>query len=448
MCGLVGIWRLDGGEADPSAIAPMLASIVHRGPDGRGEWHQGRVAFGHQRLSIIDLTEASDQPMLTSDSNGVLIYNGEIYNYRDIRQELEREGVRFLSSGDTEVVLRALHHWGLERSVTRFDGMFAFAYLDRRDGTLWLARDRLGIKPLLVAETATELLFASEAKALFAHPRMQRRVDRHALATWILSRGAGSQRMLFAGVEEVEPGSWWKITDKKIEKHQYFHILTAVDVDRIVAASAVNPANFVSQFRDLLTRSVKLHLAGDVPLAAMCSGGVDLSLIAAYAKEQLPEIKAYVADVAWPGGEGAQAERVGRHLGIPVHRVVVNQKRFLEIWPYTVWHLDGPSTHPSDAAMLAVLQTCRAEGVKVLLTGEGSDELFGGYAYQQATYEKWSSLSSWRRYFSQKRGLRRFTLTLPSQPCCLLDGIGALVGVWPLRLMQTKSCFQNVSSRF
>lgn len=174
MCGIVGIWRHDGGEAERSAIGLMLAPIAHRGPDGMGVWQEGRVAFGHRRLSIIDLTEASGQPMLTADGTGVLVYNGEIYNYRELRQDLEREGVQFRSVGDTEVLLQALHHWGPEQSVARLNGMFAFAYLDKRDGALWLARDKVGIKPLVVADAGAEFIFGSEAKALLAHPRMAR----------------------------------------------------------------------------------------------------------------------------------------------------------------------------------------------------------------------------------------------------------------------------------
>jgi asparagine synthase (glutamine-hydrolysing) len=399
MCGLVGIWRHDGGEADQTAIDLMLAPIAHRGPDGRGAWQNGRVAFGHLRLSIIDLTEASGQPMLTADGLGVLVYNGEVYNYRELRGELEREGVKFRTSGDVEVVLQALHFWGVERSVKRFDGMFALAYLDRRTQALWLARDRIGIKPLIVADTGTELIFASEAKALLAHPRMRTRVDRHAVSRWIILGGLEPQRTLFADQEVVEPGSFWKITGRGVEKHQYFHALSEIDVDRLVNAAGSSLARFVSGFRDLLKKSVALHLASDVPLAAACSGGVDSSLIAAYAKEQLPDVKAFVADIPWPDGEGDQAERVARHLGIPICRVRVDQRCFLELWPHSVWHLDGPSVAPSDPALLAVAQKCRADGIKVLLTGEGSDELFGGYSFQQKTYDNWSRLNSWRRLF-------------------------------------------------
>ena len=403
MCGLVGIWRHDGGEPDRSEIDLMLTPIAHRGPDGRATWQKGRVAFGHVRLSILDLTDASGQPMLTPDGSGALVYNGEVYNYRELRKELEHEGVRFRTSGDVEVVLQAIHHWGVERSVKRFDGMFAFAYWDARTRELWLARDRIGIKPLIVADTGTEVIFASESKALLAHPKMRAKVDRQALSRWILWGGLGPQRMLFAGHEVVEPGSYWKITERGVEKRQYFHALTAVDVDRLVSAAAASPASFVGRFSALLKRSVDLHLASDVPLAAACSGGVDSSLIAAHARDRLPDVKAYVADVAWKTGEGDQAERVARHLGIPICRVRVDQARFLELWPAAVWHCDGPSVMPSDAALLALTRACRADGIKVLLTGEGSDELFGGYTFQRETYDDWSRLHSWRRLFANRR---------------------------------------------
>lgn len=407
MCGLVGIWRRDGGEADRNDIERMLAPIAHRGPDGRGIWQNGHVAFGHLRLSIIDLTDASAQPMLTADRSGVLVYNGEVYNYRDLRTELEREGVRFHTSGEVEVVLLALHHWGAEEAVKRFNGMFALAYFDGRDGAVWLARDRVGIKPMLVADTGTEFVFGSEAKALLAHPRMKVRADRHAMSKWLLSGGYRPDRTLFEGIDAVEAGSLWKITKHGIEKRRYFDVLEALDVDRLVRASSQDPESFVRAFRDLLYRNVGLHLISDAPLAAACSGGVDSSLITTYAHEHMPGIAAYVADVAWSKSEGDQAERVGQHLGVHVNRIKVDQARFLELWPKCVWHSDVPSTTPSDPAMLAVTLKCRADGIKVLLTGEGSDELFGGYNWLQATYTIWARQDSWRRYFAGKNGRSR-----------------------------------------
>jgi len=420
MCGLVGIWRHDGGEADRQSIEAMLAPIVHRGPDGKGVWQNGRVAFGHVRLAIIDPTEASAQPMLTEDGTGVLAYNGEVYNYRELRTELERAGVRFQTSGEVEVVLLALHHWGVEESVKRFDGMFAFAYFDGRDQTLWLGRDRVGIKPLLVADTGKELLFGSEAKALLAHPRMTPRADRHAVAEWIFTAGLGPHESLFEGIDTVEAGSIWRINEQGIDRHRYFHILDALDVDRLVANGGNDLTSFVDTFRDLIGESVKLHLVSDVPLAAACSGGVDSSLIAAVAKRDIPELTGYVVDAAGSRGEGAQAERVGRHLGVPINRIGLDQTRFIELWPGSVWHSDGPPTHPSDPALLAMARECKANGITVLLTGEGSDELFGGYEYFEQTYRTWVRRSSWRRFFlkasERDRSLNRIPFSTMLHP--------------------------------
>jgi asparagine synthase (glutamine-hydrolysing) len=407
MCGVVGIWQYDGGEGDRSAVASMLSPIAHRGPDGIGIWQQGRVALGHQRLSILDLTEAASQPMLTPCGNGALTYNGEVYNYRELRNELEREGIKFRSTGDTEVVLQALHHWGPERALPKFDGMFAFGYYDQRSCTLWLARDRVGIKPLLAADTGSELIFGSEAKALLAHPRTQRHLNRYALAKWILSRNLWSNDTLFAGIESLEPGAYWRISESGIEKRQYFHILNAVDVDRLVSASTRDRDALVDEFHDLLKRSVKLHLASDAPLATTCSGGVDSSLVAALARDAKHDIGGYVADVMWKGGEGNQAERVAKHLGIPIRRIRVDRARFLELWPLALWHSDRPSIRSSDPALLAVAKACREDGIKVLLTGEGSDELFCGYGWHQSTYESWSRPVSWWNRLLQNGNARK-----------------------------------------
>ena len=276
MCGVAGVWRHDGGEVEPAAVTAMLDAIAHRGPDDEGQWQAGGVALGSRRLAIMDLSHAAHQPAMMPDGRGVLVYNGEVYNYRDLRLELEREGAEFRSSGDTEVVLQALHRWGPERSLPRFDGMFAVAYLDRRDNALWLARDRIGIKPLVVADTGMELLFASEIRALLTHPRMARRIDMHQLFAWVLGRGLGMPKSLFSGVTAIEPGCWWKVTRSGIEKRRYFHVLDAIDVERLAAAGKGSADSFVSGFRETMRESVRRHLASDAPLATMCSGGVEL----------------------------------------------------------------------------------------------------------------------------------------------------------------------------
>ena len=389
MCGIVGSWRHDGGSVDADDIERMLAPIAHRGPDDAGAWQGGRVAFGHRRLSIIDLSSAGHQPMLTADGAGVLVYNGEVYNYRELRRELEREGAEFRGHSDSEVVLEALHRWGPERAIPLFNGMFAFGYFDRRSETLWLARDRTGIKQVFVADTGRELLFGSEIKALLGHPRFAARLDEAKLLKRMAGRRRGHET-LYGGVDGLRPGTWWKVTAGGIEKHPYFDLETAIDLDRLAAAHRDRDVDKqVGTFREALADSVRLHLISDAPLAVMCSGGVDSSLIAAHARDDIPSLVGYVADVPPGSGEGAAAERVGRHIGIPLRRIALSREAYLRLWPDAIHHLDGPAFHASDPALLAVTRACRADGIKVLLTGEGADELFGGYPWQYATYRRW-----------------------------------------------------------
>ena len=389
MCGIVGIWQRNGAGADPALIERMLATILHRGPDGGGVWSEGRLALGHRRLSILDLSAAGHQPMLSADRRGVFAYNGEIYNYPALRLQLQREGVEFVGTSDTEVVLAALHAWGPERTIPLLNGMFAFAYFDLRCGALWLARDRLGIKPLYVADAGQEFLFASEVKAILAHPGMVKQVDEAALNRGFLARRR-SHDTLFAGITGVPAGSWWKLTDDGIAKHRYFDLETVLDRKRLTDNHRSIDLQDVTETLELnLRESVRIHLASDAPIAAMCSGGVDSSLVAAYAGDDRPGMVGYVADVPVGSGEAKQALRVGRHLQIPIHEVAVSREDYLRLWPVCIWHLDCPAHHPSEPALLAVARTCRADGIKVLLTGEGADELFGGYPWHAAAHGYW-----------------------------------------------------------
>lgn len=327
--------------------------------------------------------------MLSADRRGVLTYNGEIYNYPELRQDLEKEGISFVGTSDTEVLLAALHSWGPERTIPLLNGMFAFAYLDLRCGALWLARDRLGIKPLYVAETGQDLLFASEVKAILAHPGVATRVDEAALSRAFLVRRR-SHDTLFAGISGMPSGSWWKVTVDGIAKHRYFDIETALDRTRLTDNHrSINLGHVTDTLRSSLQESVRIHLASDAPIAAMCSGGVDSSLIAAYAGDDRPGLVGYVAEAPVGRGEAAQASRVGRHIDVPIREVAVPREDYLRLWPVCIRHLDAPTHHHSEPALLAVARACRADGIKVLLTGEGADELFGGYAWHSAAHRYW-----------------------------------------------------------
>lgn len=438
MCGFVGILRRDGQPVQPELAALMLGPLQHRGPDGRGLLSANGIAVGHVRLSILDLSERASQPIATLDGGGVLVYNGEVYNYRELRTELERGGVRFTSTGDTEVVLQALAHWGPERAIPRFNGMFAFAYYDTRSRALWLARDRLGIKPLYLAEKGPELLFGSEPQAILAHPAMTRQPNRLAIASFLL-RGRPDPRMtLFEGIEAMEPGMWWRVDGEGIRRRRWFHVLDALDVERLLEERATTAP---ARFEAALAESVRLHLASDVPLATICSGGVDSSLITAMARRHYPELRSYVADLPFARGEGDAAQRVADSLGIPLTRVKVNQEVYLRHWPEAV-HYDGhPCFHRSNVALLALVRLCRADGVKVLLNGEGADELFGGYLWQEAAFRMhdWRSrlarvllFPPWRRRQAVRRlRANRFKAipgmeTVEARAIATIDGDGEL----------------------
>lgn len=392
MCGIAGIWNRHGVPAEQSLLEAMLRRIRHRGPDDQGTWLDGPLGLGHVRLSILDLSERGHQPFVTPDGQGVLTYNGEVYNFPELRRELETEGVTFTSTSDTEVVLHALHRWGPAKAVPRFNGMFALAYWDARDRSLWLARDRLGIKPLHVTQCGESIIFASETKALFEHPAVPRRPDMRALMTFALTGDYDAQWQPFEAIEDFPPGTFRRITADAIEDTCYYSVIDDIDVERIVAAREEPDETFEDRFAELFSESVRIHLASDAPLAAMCSGGVDSSLVVAHARQCKPDIVGYVADVEGAESEGADAAKVGEHVGAAIRQIDVARDSFVQLWPEAIWHLDQPAAHPHDMPYFAVCRACADDGIKVLLSGEGADEMFGGYEPQQRLYERWRTL--------------------------------------------------------
>lgn len=388
MCGIAGIVRLDGAAVNATPLEGMLDVIRHRGPNGHGVWAEGSVALGHVRLSVIDLSERAHQPMFTADRQGVLVYNGEVYNFPRLREELEREGATFDSHGDSAVVLEAIHRWGPEAAIPRFDGMFALAYVDRRDGSLWLARDRIGIKNLSLFEQNGELIFCSEIKGLLEHPRVPVRADRGEVAHYLLYGSQSWRASLFEGVRPLDRGTLIRVKAGVLSTHVFHEVLRDFDPARVTSGGSLAPEDVVRDLDRALIGSTRSHLVSDAPLATMCSGGVDSSLLTAIVKDERPDLEAFVADVGGAVNEWPQAEKVGRHLGVPVHRIETDRESYLRLWPETVWHRDLPNWHPSDPPMLAVTRACHDRGIKVLLTGEGSDEVFAGYDRYRGVYER------------------------------------------------------------
>ncbi|BCG93059.1 asparagine synthase (glutamine-hydrolyzing) [Mesorhizobium sp. 131-2-1] len=408
MCGIAGVWRKRDpiGAGDLSDIARMMQVLAHRGPDDHDSWSSGRLALGHRRLAIIDPSPAAREPMLTACGKGVLAYNGEVYNYRSLRQTLEAEGCIFRSVSDTEVVLQALHHWGPEKAVPLFDGMFSFAYFDMRGKALWLARDRLGIKPMSVAETEARILFASEDKAILASDGFARRIDTREITLRLAWQHRDSSHSLFDGIERLPPAGLWKITEAGIEKRCFWHVLDVLETARITG-DRTSDEEHLARLEGLIEDSIDIHCIADASIATACSGGVDSGLITALSKRFRPEIHGYVVDPQLGRSEAENAERTGRRAGVPLRRVPVDRDRFLELWPKAVWHLEGDGWHASHVGLLALAQQCRADGVKVLLTGEGADELFGGYKWQAESMRPWRAWSWPGRLFRSQRWLDR-----------------------------------------
>jgi asparagine synthase (glutamine-hydrolysing) len=398
MCGIAGIFRGDGAVAGPEAVAQMLDAMPHRGPDGRATWADGPVALGHTRLAVRDLGPAAAQPMRAPDGAGVLVYNGEVYNDGALRRELAREGVAFRSTGDTEVLLHALARWGPQATVGRLDGMFAFAWWDARERALWLARDRFGIKPVHVASGGGGLLFASEVRALRTQEGVGVRPDLHELARRLVPWRVHEAKPPFDGVESVPPGGLWRVTAAGVERRLWFDLLRDVDVERIVQASREPPRACADRVGAALEAAVRSHLASDVPLATFLSGGVDSGLVTALAKREVPHLHAYTIDSGCPESEAPMAARTARHLGVELRPVRVGRAEHLRLWADSIQALEHPSTHANTPEALALTRAARADGVVVVLTGEGSDELLGGYSFFEKTWKRWrDARSPWRR---------------------------------------------------
>jgi asparagine synthase (glutamine-hydrolysing) len=372
MCGIVGIVRFDGAPVDQSVVAAMSRQLVHRGPDGDGVWIGQAVAFGHRRLSIIDLA-GSPQPMTSADGRTHVTFNGEILNYKEIRRTIPYP---YATAGDTEVLLAAYQAYGPEM-VRLLEGQFAFAIHDAVEQTTWLFRDRLGILPLYYWSDSAHLLFASEAKALLPVLPSAPRVDTYALQAYLAHRSVPSPHTLFEGIRKLAPGHmlrasrggdvsvrrWWTLPDE---------IATPREGLGLKAVSAVSKA---------LRQSVAANLVADVPVGAYLSGGLDSSLIVALMAERMDPgtIHTFSAGFGDPSfDETMHARRVSEHIGTNHHEVRVGPADFERLWPKLTWHRDAPLSEPADVAVFRLAQTAR-DHVKVVLSGEGSDELFAGY---------------------------------------------------------------------
>lgn len=385
MCGIAGLIDLSGESVSPILLKRMTDAIAHRGPDGEGQWIEGPVGFGHRRLAILDLSPAGHQPMISADHRYVISYNGEIYNFQELRAELETAGYWFRSKSDTEVVLHALAHWG-PNALLRFNGMFALALWDRKERTLLLARDRYGIKPLYIAHQGNTLSFASEQKGILAHPKFHRELDKSALLEYLTFQNIFTDRTLVKDIHLLPAGHYATLNlnqaKPKLQRVQYW------DYRFREPDQPASKEEYLEELDRLFKQAVNRQLVSDVELGTYLSGGMDSGSITAIAAQSFPYLKTFTCgfDLSSASGielafdERVRAEAMSARFKTEQYEMVLKAGDMERCLPTLARHLEEPrvgQSYPNYyAAQLA------SKFVKVVLSGAGGDELFGGYPWR------------------------------------------------------------------
>lgn len=416
MCGISGLT----GHISPGLAARMAHAQAHRGPDGSGVFEDvaAGIALSHVRLAILDTSPAAAQPMHTADGRFVLAYNGELYNFRALRRELEGHGHVARSDGDTEVLLYALARFG-PALLPRLEGIFAFALWDRQRRELLLARDGLGVKPLYTAQLPDAFLFASELKGLLACPAVERELDPQALRHYLTYLWCPAPRTPLRAVRKVEPGEALLVRDGRVARRWAFY--TPPVRLRPALTSAAQAIDAVAR---TVRAAVRRQMVADAPLGAFLSGGLDSSAVVAFAREAAPDRPLHcftmALDPAQMRREGAVADlpyarQVARHLGVELHEVPAGAWLADEL-PAMLYHLDEPQADPAPLNVLLIARLARRHGVKVLLSGAGGDDLFAGYRRHRALL-----LERWWAWLppSARAALARLGRALPARPTAL-----------------------------
>ena len=402
MCGINGIALSSRSrrQLDVRVLERMRDVITHRGPDDEGVFVDGRVGLGHRRLSIVDVA-AGHQPMTNEDGSLHIIYNGEIYNHADFRESLEARGHVYRTHCDTETILHLYEEEGV-RCVERLRGMFAFAIWDAKRRELFIARDRLGVKPLYYVHADDgSLYFASEIKALLEARAVAPEVNFKALPDYLANHATSGEGTLFRGVERLLPGHTLLWRDGQVQIEKYWDVTFAPDADE--EHGRRTDGEYIEEWSELFRTSVRLRLMADVPLGMFLSGGIDSSAIAAVMSGMVSSpVKTFsVAFAEREANELEYARLVARTFGTDHHEILITPEEFFRALPRLVWHEDEPLAHPSSVALYFVSRLA-AQHVKVVLTGEGSDELLAGYERYRKTiynlalgarYHKWAGAS-------------------------------------------------------
>lgn len=411
VCGIAGFI----GNFPPDLLGEMNKCLAHRGPDDSGEYFDPETHLGltHRRLSIIDVSARGHQPMWDATDTVCIVFNGEIFNFRELRGQLEADGYAFRSRSDTETVLNLYLKYG-DQALERLNGMFAFALWDTRDGSLLVVRDGVGVKPLYYSETPHGLIFASELKALLHCPSVERRLDYRAIHDYLTYLWCPAPRTMLQDVKKLEPGAAMRVTDGRVTSRWNFYVLP---FHQPVSAMPVAEASRL--VREQIQLSVDRQMMSDVPIGALLSGGLDSSSVVACAarsghsldcftigfRDESYHLEGNVDDLPY-------AERVARRLGVSLHTICVGPE-MAEEFQRMIYSLDEPQADFAAINTFFICRLARERGIKVLLSGAGGDDIFSGYRRHRALLSEryWS----WLPMFARK-GLRRLSSWLPVSP--------------------------------
>jgi asparagine synthase (glutamine-hydrolysing) len=385
MCGIAGLFNLNGEPASQVLLRKMTDAIAHRGPDGEGFYIDGFIGLGHRRLAIIDLSPAGHQPMATEDGSCIISYNGEVYNFRELRIELESLGHPFRSKTDTEVVLRGYVQWG-EECVKRFNGMFAFAIWDRNRQELFLARDRYGIKPLYYIFVGSTFIFGSEQKAIITHPAVPRSIDLEALVEYFTFQNIFTDRTLLKGIKIFPAGCIARLPLGSVTDH--LNTVRYWDFSFQEPEDVMNEEDYVEEIDALFRQAVNRQLVSDVEIGSYLSGGMDTGSITAIAASQLPYIKTFTCGFDLHSASGLElgyderekAELMSYRFKTEHYDMVLKAGDMERVLPKLAWHLEEPRVGQSYPNFY--VSQLASKFVKVVLSGTGGDELFGGYPWR------------------------------------------------------------------
>ncbi len=395
MCGLAGFWdfKQTHSKAELLSIAQSMAEAIReRGPDASGEWveENSGVALSHRRLSIVDLSDAGAQPMSSQSGRYIIAYNGEVYNAAELRKELVSAGCKFRGHSDTEVIIEACEQWGIQEACCRFLGMFAFALWDREERRLYLVRDRLGIKPLYFGLNGHILFFGSQIKSFKKHPRFKAKLDQQALSEYFRFNYIPAPLSIFEGIKKIIPGVIVSINQAgTIEENPYWDFEKIVE-QKIATRKKTSDNELIEELDCLLRDSVKKRMISDVPLGAFLSGGIDSSTVVALMQAQSEKpVKTFSIGFFEKGfDEAKHAALVAAHLGTDHHELYLKDKDAQTFIPDIPKFFDEPFADVSQIPTYLVSKMAR-EKVTVSLSGDGGDELFGGYNRYLTGYNIW-----------------------------------------------------------